>query len=241
MSDVPPADQPEAPAPTTVGARPRSLWLFGAVILVFLAGDLWLKAWSFEQVAGVPLRVSAGSDGPVVEVPAETALVGRDGRVLALDGAQGRDDGWVVVPRRAEDEPASAVPWHEPTPLVPGVLELELTLNTGAVFGMGQGARGLFVVVSVLAVGVILVLVWRSPANARLYHIGLGMVLSGALGNLYDRVRFAAVRDMLHMLPETGLWPWIFNVADVALVVGVCLLLLFSFLDGRAQAQTDRG
>jgi signal peptidase II len=114
--------------------------------------------------------------------------------------------------------------------VIPGLLNFQLTLNTGAVFGTGQGGRPIFIAVSIVAVFVILFLLYRSPANARLYQIGLALILGGALGNLYDRVLYSAVRDMLHMLPSTGLWPWIFNPADVALVLGVALVLLVSWL-----------
>ncbi|NJS15352.1 MAG: hypothetical protein HC788_13065, partial [Sphingopyxis sp.] len=67
----------------------------------------------------------------------------------------------------------------------------------------------------------------------------LGLVLAGALGNLYDRVVYGAVRDMLHMFPGVELpfgwtwpnglrdvWPWVFNGADVSLLVGVGVLLM---------------
>lgn len=235
MPDANDTAPPQVPSVITVGQRPRAWVLFAAIVVVFLAGDLWLKAWSFEHIAGVPLRVTAGEDGPRVYVPRGTELRAIDGTVLTLQADDSAGD-WVPAPREKTAHPASAIPRHKPTPLVPGVLDLQLTLNTGAVFGLGQGARWLFVAVSVLATGVILVLVWRSPASARVYHVALGMILAGALGNLYDRVRFSAVRDMLHMLPETNLWPWIFNLADVALVVGVCVVLVMSFFDGRGRA-----
>jgi lipoprotein signal peptidase len=65
------------------------------------------------------------------------------------------------------------------------------------------------------------------------------MILAGALGNLHDRIHFNAVRDLLWLFPgltlpfglhwpggQSGLYPWIFNIADVALLVGVALLLI---------------
>lgn len=115
---------------------------------------------------------------------------------------------------------------HRPIRILPGVLSLKLTTNTGAVFGIGQGRQWLFISVSVAAIGFIATLFARSAANARWLHLSLALILGGALGNLYDRVAFNAVRDFLWLLPDTGLWPWIFNLADVALVLGVCLLML---------------
>lgn len=117
---------------------------------------------------------------------------------------------------------------HEPQGLVPGVLSLKLTTNPGAVFGLGKGNRWFFVVVSVLAIGLISYLFLRSPARSTLLHLALALILAGALGNLYDRWFYGVVRDMLWLFPGTGLWPWIFNLADVSLVIGVGLIILLT-------------
>jgi signal peptidase II len=70
-------------------------------------------------------------------------------------------------------------------------------------------------------------------------HFGLALILAGALGNLYDRIMYGAVRDMLYLFPgvklpfgitwpggNPELYPWIFNIADAALCVGVVLIIL---------------
>lgn len=194
--------------------------VFLAIVIVMLGSDLLLKHWSFSYVADVPLKIEVGDNGPVV-----FKQVGED---------------WEQLAPRHPDHPATAIPEHESKVVIPKLLNLQLTLNTGAVFGTGQGMRGLFIFVSFVAAGVILVLVWRSPIEAWLYRGGLALILAGDLGNLYDRVRFAGVRDMLHMLPETRLWPWLFNVADVVLMVGVGLVLLLSFLAPKAEAAGDK-
>jgi len=225
-----PADQSEMKRPAdgdpsaTVGRMPALLVIFLLLTAALLAGDLWLKAWSFEHIADHPIRLESSADGPLVFIYITNPETG------AAD--------WQRADEAYRNLRPGIVPPHDPTTLVPKALDLQLTLNTGAVFGLGKGARPLFIVVSVIATGVIFFLIWRSPANAYVYHTALAMILSGALGNLYDRVRFSAVRDMLHMVPETGLWPWIFNFADVTLVVGVCLVLLLSFLSER-RLRTD--
>ena len=114
---------------------------------------------------------------------------------------------------------------HPPVTVIPGILSLKLTTNTGAVFGLGKGGQWVFVLVSIVATVLILRIFWRSPARAWPLHTALALILAGALGNLYDRVRFSAVRDMLWLFPETRLWPWIFNLADAALLVGVALVI----------------
>src|SRR5690606_27114508 len=85
---------------------------------------------------------------------------------------------------------------------------------------------------------------WRSPARAFVLHVALALILAGALGNLYDRLMFSAVRDMFHLFPYAELlfgwtwpgpdesrmlYPWIFNLADAALVVGVVAVLLITW------------
>jgi signal peptidase II len=143
----------------------------------------------------------------------------------------------VVLTRDMAGDP-SAIPDHEPWVLVPQVLNLKLTTNTGAVFGLGKGAQFFFILISAAVVPAI---VWffarRTPARAYALHVALALILAGAVGNLYDRIRFNAVRDMFWMLPGTRLWPWIFNLADAALMIGVGILMIIFYVhDTRARA-----
>ena len=114
---------------------------------------------------------------------------------------------------------------HAPVTVIPGLLNLHLTTNTGAVFGLGKGGQWLFIIVSIAACMLIVRIFWKSAADGWLLHLSLALIMAGALGNLYDRIRFAAVRDMLHLFPGSGLWPWIFNLADAALLTGVVLVI----------------
>ena len=216
--------EPETEPIERAGLR-KSVWaVFLTIVVVSLAADLGLKYWSFNNVP------------EDFQVKVQTAEEGGPEVLVRLRGGEkwvnAQDEGLTNSPER--------VPAHEPIEVVPGLLNFQLTLNTGAVFGLGQGARPVFIVVSIIALFVITILLYRSPADARLYHIGLALILGGALGNLYDRVLYSAVRDMLHMLPSTGLWPWIFNIADVALVCGVALVLLVSYLTERKAAKLKK-
>jgi signal peptidase II len=113
-------------------------------------------------------------------------------------------------------------------PVIPNWLEFQLQENRGAVFGIGQGYRFLFIFISILAIIFLLRLFARS-AGRRIYQIVLGMLLAGVLGNFYDRVFLAHVRDMIHILPGwPRVFPWIFNIADSLLCVGVSLMILYS-------------
>lgn len=217
-----PADKIQSPVEMT-GKRPVAWAIFFAVVVAVLVVDLGLKAWSFENVAQTPVRVqTAEAGGPEVLVP-------------SLDGEQ-----WLAAHEIGLTPDPTLLPPHDAIVVVPGLLSFRLTLNTGAVFGTGKGGRPFFIGVSILAVIVILVLVYRSPADARLHRIGLALIFGGAMGNLYDRVMFSAVRDMLHMLPSTGLWPWIFNPADVALIAGVGSVLLVSWVSEYRRGKEEK-
>jgi signal peptidase II len=117
-----------------------------------------------------------------------------------------------------------------PYRLAPGWVEFEVTVNHGAVFGRLQGQRMLFIAVSAAAV-VFLLYLFAGSGRRRGYQVLLGMLLAGVLGNLYDRLMLGYVRDMIHALPRwPNFFPWIFNVADSLLCVGVTLIILYNLV-----------
>jgi len=137
--------------------------------------------------------------------------------------------------------PSYAPPRHEPVRALPfDLLDFSLVVNHGAVFGLGQNRRGVFVAFTIGAIAVALwVFGWWTSRSSRLAHVGIGLVLAGGIGNLYDRLAYGAVRDFLHMLPRwqlpfglkwpggnTEVFPWVFNLADVELLAGMGLLLI---------------
>jgi len=114
--------------------------------------------------------------------------------------------------------------------------------NTGTVWGMGQDFPTGLRVLRCVAVVVILAFVWRTSRQARLALAALGVILAGALGNLYDNFSVAVagwpnlsggVRDFLHFT----FWGWefpAFNVADSCITVGaISLAVWLLFLDQR--------
>ena len=178
--------------------------------------------------------------------------------------------------------------------VIPGFLEFRRSLNDGAVFGTFTGQTSVFIVASLFALGFVLYLFMHSHARQKVLHVSLGLILAGALGNLYDRAfvhadvvriedkkgrvqsqigtivaedestirlgdfpdgaspqtfkrsevtlrRQGVVRDFLKFVPKfpsswsrvggIDMWPWIFNIADAALVVGVAVLLLGSIFE----------
>ena len=115
--------------------------------------------------------------------------------------------------------------------IVPRVFRLTHVLNTGAAFSMFEGStsptlvRNLLIGFSIVAVVVVLLLIGKIGRSITLTSVALALILGGAVGNLYDRIRFAYVVDFLEVHIIHYHWPD-FNVADSAIVVGACLLLL---------------
>jgi signal peptidase II len=118
---------------------------------------------------------------------------------------------------------------HETIDLLP-FLALSYVRNTGAAFGVLAAAPPgvrlpLFVAVTLVAVGALVSLVRRTPADQPVLVGALGAVLGGALGNLVCRLRFGEVIDFLDLHWAAFHWP-AFNVADSAITVGVAVILL---------------
>jgi signal peptidase II len=111
---------------------------------------------------------------------------------------------------------------------IPGWVHFEVTLNHGAVFGIGQGKVPVFILVSIVAF-FFLTGLFACSGKRRFNQFIYGLLLAGVLGNLFDRIVFGGVRDMIRILPQwPNLFPWIFNVADMLLCTGVGFLLLAS-------------
>ena len=131
----------------------------------------------------------------------------------------------------------------EVVPVVGGVLNFRLSRNEGAVFGMGQGLGPVFVLVTIVAVAAMVWAVWVYGRGSRILSCALGLLLGGALGNLWDRVAYGHVRDFIDVYAGTRHWPT-FNVADVAICVGVGLIVLYSFrhpAEARGGTTDERG
>ena len=115
---------------------------------------------------------------------------------------------------------------------VTGFFNLVLVFNKGAAFSFLAGASGwqtpVFAAISSIAAGVITVLILRNPGN-RMLCLALGLILGGALGNLWDRLLWGHVVDFLDFHAAGWHWP-AFNVADSAISVGAALLILESFV-----------
>ncbi len=109
-----------------------------------------------------------------------------------------------------------------------------LLYNEGAAFSFlsdaGGWQRWFFAVLAGVVSVVIAVWLWKLPAEDKWNGFALSCVLGGAVGNLIDRVRLGHVVDFLDFYYQNSHWP-AFNIADVAIVCGVILMLLDGFIN----------
>lgn len=109
---------------------------------------------------------------------------------------------------------------YKSVPVIKGVFHLTLVHNWGAAFGILKGQVILFIFTAVIAI----ILIYTSLKNRAhkkfsVYTFSLSLILSGAAGNLIDRILFGYVIDFL----DFRIWP-VFNVADSAITIGAILL-----------------
>ncbi len=132
--------------------------------------------------------------------------------------------------------------------LIEGYLELRYAENCGAAFGLMRAAphllrKGVFFIAAIAAT---LALFWMfiQGRGGPCFAWSVPLIVSGAVGNLADRIRYGYVVDFIRFhTQETWEWPT-FNIADSTITVGVVLLLIDGFTEGKreraAQAQAER-
>jgi signal peptidase II len=123
---------------------------------------------------------------------------------------------------------------YESIAVIDSIFHITYVRNSGGAFGLLAGSNQalrlpFFLLVSVIAVGVLLFFVRRVEPGHRWLLFALGAILGGALGNLVDRMASGAVTDFLDFHWHGYHWP-AFNVADSCITTGMVILLLYSLL-----------
>lgn len=141
-----------------------------------------------------------------------------------------------LIARRALEDGA-------PVKIIPGLLDLRLSYNSGAAFGVMPNYAPLFVIVALVAIFAIFRLK-KAGEGARSLSIGLGMLLGGAVGNLIDRIATPTreVTDFISVYiryaGENRYWPT-FNVADIGIVGGAFLVFVYVYVISKRMEPAD--
>lgn len=151
------------------------------------------------------------------ESGARAMMYGLAGAVFAVD----RLTKWIIETR---------VSFYDNHVVIPGFFDIVHSENQGAAFGLfAQSTSELRTVLligfSVVALVALVVMLWRTSRLDRKTAIALALILGGAVGNVFDRVRWGTVTDFLLFYIGSYQWP-AFNAADSAIVIGSGLLLL---------------
>ena len=131
----------------------------------------------------------------------------------------------------------------ESFPVLGNFFRVTFVLNPGGIFGTRLGNQNFYTLISILAIGVTLWFYFKIKGKENVLHLGLCLVLGGAVGNLIDRFRFGQVVDFLDFdffninLPPKDIlfsrfpgisldrWP-VFNLADSFILIGMCLVII---------------
>jgi len=131
-----------------------------------------------------------------------------------------------------------------PIVIIKGFIRIIHAENRGGVFGLAQGSA-LWLIFGLVAGILVVWFAHRKDTKAVLVQIALGLVLAGAVGNVFDRVAFGYVRDFIDVCYWPGRhWP-AFNVADSGICVGAAYLALHTFFtpptSGKDGAKARKG
>ncbi|MFW6157922.1 MAG: signal peptidase II [Planctomycetota bacterium] len=119
---------------------------------------------------------------------------------------------------------------YPPVVLIPGFLHIVYGRNYGGVFGLGQRAGLVWLAFGVVAGGLVIWFAYRDDTRPPSLQVALGLVMAGAVGNVYDRVVFGYVRDFIEVYYWPGkAWP-AFNIADAGICVGAAYLAVYALL-----------
>ena len=133
-------------------------------------------------------------------------------------------------------------------PLIKGFLHITYTTNPGMAFGMmgGEGQRWIFMVVSTLAIIAFAAYLYLGHADNWLYAVSLGMVISGGIGNMIDRVGLGfyvnsqGFGEVIDFIDFCGIWSAVFNGADSFVCVGAGLLILALVIDIIKESKAEK-
>lgn len=124
----------------------------------------------------------------------------------------------------------ASVPVHDSVTVIPGFLDITHALNSGAAFGILNGAdfpfkTGIIACIATAALIGVGLYAFSLSHHQLIARIGLALIIGGAAGNLIDRVIAGSVVDFVDVYWHTHHF-WAFNVADSAISVGVTILIL---------------
>ena len=126
-----------------------------------------------------------------------------------------------VLDRLTKIAVTSSMSYGQSRAILPKIFHFTFVLNNGTAFGLLKGQNAFLAAVSASAAILIIIYVMRHRTLKPVVSSALGLILGGALGNLFDRIRFGYIIDFL----DFRVWP-VFNIADSAITIGMFILVI---------------
>ena len=119
---------------------------------------------------------------------------------------------------------------YQSKPVIQDLLHFTYVTNDGMAFGLSfPGGKHILLVMTILLTGFIIGFLWKEREGHPLVKYGLALILSGAVGNLIDRLLYGKVVDFLDLMIGDFHW-YIFNVADSSVTIGMVLFIMHSII-----------
>ena len=117
---------------------------------------------------------------------------------------------------------------YQSKPVIQDLLHFTYVTNDGMAFGLSfPGGKHVLLIMTILLTGFIVGFLWKEKNGHPLIKYGLALILSGAIGNLIDRLLYGKVVDFLDLMIGDFRW-YIFNIADSSVTIGMILFIIHS-------------
>lgn len=117
---------------------------------------------------------------------------------------------------------------YQSKPVIQDLFHFTYVTNDGMAFGLSfPGGRHVLLILTILLTGFIIGFLWKEKNGHPLIKYGLALILSGAIGNLIDRLLYGKVVDFLDIMIGDFHW-YIFNIADSSVTIGMILFIIHS-------------
>ena len=117
---------------------------------------------------------------------------------------------------------------YQSKPVIQDLLHFTYVTNDGMAFGLSfPGGKHVLLIMTILLTGFIVGFLWKEKDGHPLIKYGLALILSGAIGNLIDRLLYGKVVDFLDLMIGNFHW-YIFNIADSSVTIGMILFIIHS-------------
>jgi signal peptidase II len=113
---------------------------------------------------------------------------------------------------------------HESIPVIKNILHITVIFNPGAAFGILQGKTNFLIYIGIIFILIFFAFAKKEKRKDLLFLVACGLIVGGALSNLWDRIFLGYVVDYI----DIRVWP-VFNLSDSCITVGACLIFLDSF------------